>query len=68
MDWIHEGLSYFSNLDEGVRNATYGALGVIFGGLLSRFRRRKPERSVVSVNAPPGEYVKIEVGKERIVA
>ena len=67
MDWIHESLSYFAGLDEGVRNATYGALCVTFGWLLSRFRRHKPERSIVSVNAPPGEYVKVEVGKERLI-
>ena len=27
-------------------------------------RRKKPDRAIISVNAPSGEHVKIEVGKE----
>ena len=27
-------------------------------------RRKKPDRAIVSISAPPGERVKVEIGKE----
>lgn len=62
---ITEGLAQLGGEDPTVRGAALLATGLIAAGSLGlSLRRRKPERTRISVDAPPGETVRVVINED----